>query len=64
MTATDGAVASASGMAAETMALMTILLVIIVGFARNGLGFFKLFVPSGVPWLLLPIISLMARPPA
>ena len=39
-----------------TFALMTILLVLIVGFARNGLGFFKLFVPSGVPLALLPII--------
>jgi F-type H+-transporting ATPase subunit a len=36
--------------------LMTILLVLIVGFAKNGLGFFKLFVPSGVPWVLLPVI--------
>jgi F-type H+-transporting ATPase subunit a len=33
--------------------LMTILLVIIVGFVKHGLGFFKLFIPSGVPWVLL-----------
>ena len=39
-----------------TFGLMTILLVLIVGFAKNGLGFFKLFVPSGVPWVLLPVI--------
>jgi F-type H+-transporting ATPase subunit a len=39
--------------------LMTILLVIIVGFAKHGLGFFKLFVPSGVPWVLLPVIVLI-----
>lgn len=39
-----------------TLAAMTIALVLVVGFARNGLGFFKLFVPSGVPLLLLPII--------
>lgn len=39
-----------------TLAAMTIALVLIIGFARNGLGFFKLFVPSGVPWVLLPII--------
>ena len=52
-----------------TLAIMTILTVIIVGFLRNGLGFFKLFVPSGVPlamlpFLLVPIefISFMVRP--
>jgi len=38
------------------LAIMTILLVLIVGFVKNGLGFFKLFVPGGVPWPLLPII--------
>jgi F-type H+-transporting ATPase subunit a len=51
-----------------TLAILTILTVIIVGFLRNGLGFFKLFVPSGVPWpllfLLVPIefISFLMRP--
>ncbi len=51
-----------------TLALLTIAIVIIVGFARNGLGFFKLFVPSGVPWYLLilmvpiEIISFLVRP--
>jgi F-type H+-transporting ATPase subunit a len=51
-----------------TLALLTILTVLVVGFARNGLGFFKLFVPSGVPWplliLLVPIefISFLVRP--
>ncbi|MFN3584103.1 F0F1 ATP synthase subunit A [Phenylobacterium sp.] len=39
-----------------TFGIMTILLVLAVGFAKNGLGFFKLFVPSGVPWVLLPVI--------
>ena len=38
------------------LGLMTILLVIIIGFAKNGIGFFKLFVPSGVPWPVLPFI--------
>jgi F-type H+-transporting ATPase subunit a len=42
-----------------TLGLMTILLVIAVGFAKNGLGFFKLFVPSGVPIVLLPVIVLI-----
>ena len=51
-----------------TLALMTILVVIGVGFAKNGLGFFKLFVPSGVPFALLillvpiEIISFFTRP--
>jgi len=51
-----------------TLAIITIGLVLIVGFAKNGLGFFKLFVPSGVPWplliLLVPIelISFLVRP--
>jgi F-type H+-transporting ATPase subunit a len=51
-----------------TLAVLTMLTVIVVGFVRNGLGFFKLFVPSGVPWflliLLVPIefISFMVRP--
>ncbi len=42
-----------------TFAILTIGLVLIIGFARHGLGFFKLFVPSGVPWLLLPVIVLI-----
>ncbi len=42
-----------------TFAVITILLVLIIGFARNGLGFFKLFVPSGVPIVLLPVIVLI-----
>lgn len=51
-----------------TLGLMTIVLVLIVGFAKNGVGFFKLFVPSGVPWPVLPliipieIISFLLRP--
>jgi F-type H+-transporting ATPase subunit a len=51
-----------------TLAVMTIGTVIVVGFVRNGLGFFKLFVPSGVPWWLLPmmivieVISFLMRP--
>ena len=31
-----------------SLAVMTFLTVVIIGFLRNGLGFFKLFVPSGV----------------
>lgn len=50
------------------LAIMTILVVIVVGFVRNGLGFFKLFVPSGVPIGILPflvvieVISFLVRP--
>jgi F-type H+-transporting ATPase subunit a len=42
-----------------TLALMTIALVIVVGFAKNGIGFFKLFVPSGVPIFVLPFVVLI-----
>ena len=51
-----------------TLAVLTIAVVLVVGFVRNGLGFFKLFVPSGVPWPLLilmvpiEIISFLVRP--
>ncbi len=51
-----------------TLALLTIFVVLAVGLVRNGLGFFKLFVPSGVPWPLLflmvpiEIISFLVRP--
>jgi F-type H+-transporting ATPase subunit a len=51
-----------------TFALMVFFLVLGVGFARNGLGFFKLFVPSGVPAPLVPaiflieVLSFMLRP--
>ena len=50
------------------LAAMTIGLVLIIGFVKNGVGFFKLFVPSGVPWpvlfLIVPIeiISFLLRP--
>jgi F-type H+-transporting ATPase subunit a len=61
---------TATSQLAVTAALgvLTIILVLIVGFAKNGLGFFKLFVPSGVPWPVLPliipieIISFLLRP--
>ena len=42
--------------------------VTIIGFAKHGLGYLKLFVPSGVPIVLLPliviieIISYLSRP--
>jgi F-type H+-transporting ATPase subunit a len=42
-----------------TFAVLTIGLVLVIGFAKHGLGFFKLFVPSGVPLPLLPVIVLI-----
>lgn len=50
------------------LALAVILTVIVVGFWRHGFGFFKLFVPSGVPPVILPFIvvieflSFLSRP--
>jgi F-type H+-transporting ATPase subunit a len=51
-----------------TLAAMTIGLVIVVGVIRNGANMYKLFVPSGVPWYMLilvtpiEIISFLLRP--
>lgn len=39
-----------------TFGVLTIGLVLIIGLTKHGLGFFKLFVPSGVPWPLLIIL--------
>ena len=41
------------------LALLVIGLVIVYGFWKNGLGFLKLFVPSGVPAVLIPLIVLI-----
>lgn len=41
------------------LAMLTISIVIIYGFYKNGLGFLKLFAPSGVPLWLLPLIVLI-----
>jgi F-type H+-transporting ATPase subunit a len=38
------------------LAGMVWLTVTVIGFVRHGPGFLRLFVPSGVPWWLLPII--------
>jgi F-type H+-transporting ATPase subunit a len=38
------------------LAGMVWLTVTVIGFVRHGTGFLRLFVPSGVPWWLLPII--------
>jgi F-type H+-transporting ATPase subunit a len=51
-----------------SLAVISVGLVILVGFLRNGLGFFKLFVPSGVPGYILivlvpiEVIAFLIRP--
>ncbi|MFN0024267.1 MAG: F0F1 ATP synthase subunit A [Parvularculaceae bacterium] len=41
------------------LGLLSIAIVIIYGFYKNGFSFLKLFVPSGVPLWLLPLVSLI-----
>jgi len=38
-------------------ALLVFLTVVVYGFAKNGLRFLKLFVPSGVPIYILPLVT-------
>ncbi len=51
-----------------TLALLVFFTVLVYGFYKNGLKFFKLFVPSGIPIAILPlvvlieIISFLSRP--
>ena len=42
-----------------SLAVFVILLVVVVGIYKHGLGWFKLFVPHGVPMVILPFISLI-----
>jgi F-type H+-transporting ATPase subunit a len=50
------------------LALLVFFTVLVYGFYKNGLKFFKLFVPSGVPIAIMPlvvpieIISFLSRP--
>ena len=50
------------------LAMLTITIVIVYGFWKNGLKFFKLFAPSGLPLWLMPllvpieIVSFLSRP--
>jgi F-type H+-transporting ATPase subunit a len=41
------------------LALGVFLFVTFIGFQKNGIGYLKMFVPSGVPALLLPLIVLI-----
>ena len=42
-----------------TFGVITILMVLAIGFMKHGLKFFSLFVPSGVPWLVLPFVVII-----
>jgi F-type H+-transporting ATPase subunit a len=42
-----------------SLALLVFFTVIIYGLWRNGIKFFKLFAPSGIPLLLMPLIILI-----
>jgi F-type H+-transporting ATPase subunit a len=42
-----------------SLALFVVGLVVVVGIYKHGLGWFKLFVPHGVPIVILPIISVI-----
>ncbi len=50
------------------LAILVIGTVVVYGFMKNGFGFLKLFVPSGVPGILVPlvvlieVISFLSRP--
>jgi F-type H+-transporting ATPase subunit a len=50
------------------LALLVFLTVLVYGFYKNGLGFFRLFVPKGIPVYILPLIvfievlSFLSRP--
>lgn len=41
------------------LAVLVILIVIVYGIYKNGLKFFKLFFPSGVPLFIMPLITLI-----
>ena len=51
-----------------SLALLVFVTVLVYGFYKNGLGFFRLFVPSGIPIYILPLIvfievlSFLSRP--
>jgi F-type H+-transporting ATPase subunit a len=50
------------------LAGIVFLAVLVIGFAKNGFGFLRLFVPEGVPWAIMPlvvaieVISFLSRP--
>jgi F-type H+-transporting ATPase subunit a len=50
------------------LSLLVFVTVLVYGFWKNGLHFFNVFVPKGIPWFVLPLIvfievlSFLARP--
>lgn len=40
-----------------SLALLVFLTVLVYGFSKHGLNFFKLFVPSGIPVYILPLVT-------
>jgi len=42
-----------------SLAMLVILTVILSGFYKHGFRFFRLFVPSGVPILILPLVTII-----
>jgi F-type H+-transporting ATPase subunit a len=41
------------------LALLVFITVLVVGFYKNGFKFFRLFVPSGIPIVIMPLIVLI-----
>ncbi|MBI0003063.1 F0F1 ATP synthase subunit A [Bartonella sp. M0177] len=41
------------------LAMLVIFTVVIYGFIKNGFGFLRLFVPSGVPVVILPLVTII-----
>ena len=41
------------------MAIFIFIAITIIGFLKHGFGYLKLFVPSGVPMVLLPLITII-----
>jgi F-type H+-transporting ATPase subunit a len=39
------------------LSMLVFVTVIVYGLWKNGLRFFRLFVPSGVPWFILPLVT-------
>ncbi|KAB0680259.1 F0F1 ATP synthase subunit A [Aureimonas leprariae] len=42
-----------------SLALLVIGVVVVYGFMKNGIGWLKLFVPSGVPAAVLPLVTII-----
>jgi len=42
-----------------SLALLVFVTVLVYGLWKHGVHFFKLFVPSGIPWYILPLVVLI-----